>query len=63
MFVQGDLRDILHLRKGLLRAVLGHINWKVCLLYSYGYEILFGYLFVLIIILLFLILLMHRCCR
>lgn len=33
MFVQGDLRDILHLRKGLLRAVLGHINRKVCLLY------------------------------
>ncbi|KAE8124229.1 hypothetical protein FH972_019134 [Carpinus fangiana] len=25
---QGDLRDILHLRKGLLRAILGHINWK-----------------------------------
>lgn len=33
MFVQGDLRDILHLRKGLLRTILGHINWKVCLLY------------------------------
>ncbi|KAF5476799.1 hypothetical protein F2P56_003496 [Juglans regia] len=25
---QGDIRDISHLRKSLLRAVLGHINWK-----------------------------------
>ncbi|KAK9995769.1 hypothetical protein SO802_020455 [Lithocarpus litseifolius] len=25
---QGDIRDILNLRKNLLRAVLGHANWK-----------------------------------
>ncbi|KAL4634029.1 hypothetical protein ACB092_04G167700 [Castanea dentata] len=25
---QGDIRDILNLRKSLLRAVLGHANWK-----------------------------------
>lgn len=33
LFVQGDIHDILNLRKSLLRAVLGHTNWKVCLLY------------------------------
>ncbi|KAK7852517.1 serine/threonine-protein kinase atm [Quercus suber] len=25
---QGDIRDILNLRKSLLRVVLGHVNWK-----------------------------------
>ena len=29
MPVQGDLRDILHLRQNLLRAVLGLLEWKV----------------------------------
>ena len=32
IFVQGDIRDILNLRKSLLRAVLGHADWTVCLL-------------------------------
>ncbi|XP_019416969.1 PREDICTED: serine/threonine-protein kinase ATM isoform X2 [Lupinus angustifolius] len=25
-----DLRDVLHLRKSLLRAILSHLNWKEC---------------------------------
>lgn len=29
MFLQGDLQDILNLRKNLLKAVLGHLNWQV----------------------------------
>jgi hypothetical protein len=28
--MQTDLRDILHLRKNLLKAVLNHLDWKVC---------------------------------
>lgn len=30
MFVQGDHRDIFHLRKNLLRATLGYLDYKVC---------------------------------
>lgn len=29
-FMQGDIRDILRLRKSLLKAILGHFNWQVC---------------------------------
>lgn len=29
IFVQGDLRDVLRLRKDILQAVLSHLKWKV----------------------------------
>ncbi|KAG6746015.1 hypothetical protein POTOM_050526 [Populus tomentosa] len=31
---QGDLRDSLHLRKNLLRAILGYFNWKMTSLFG-----------------------------